>query len=104
MGWTNSNEIGDVISKAWAEEIKSAIVIHDGITTSQAEGRTITFTTPFTSADDYAVEMTWQEWDAGNGELYILGSEKLTNQVTIRNSGSTYGKKFYYRIKAVKSL
>ena len=103
MSWTNTNTTGTVATQAWADETRAAIATDDGITTSNSTtGQTITLNTAVSDVDDYAVELHWQEDPGPNsGYLYV---EKTTTNFTIKNSGTTTGKKIYYRAKAVKTL
>ena len=101
--WTNGNTLGSTATVAWADETRAAIVTNDGITTcNSTTGQTITLTTAVSSVDDYAVELHWQEDPGPNaGYLYPV---KAKDSFSLRNSGSTTGKKVYYRVKTVVGL
>jgi len=101
MAWSETNSVGDTTTQTWADETRAAIATHDGIGTSASIGVTVTFTSAYASVDDYGVCYWWQEFDGGSGELYPV---KSLGSCIIYNSGTTYGKKFYYRIVPVKSL
>jgi len=101
--WTNGNTLGNTATVAWADETRAAIVTDDGITTcNSTTGQTITLNTAVSSVDDYAVSLDWQE-DPGPNAGYLYVTKTISNFV-IYNSGSTTGKKVYYRVKTVKNL
>lgn len=101
--WTNGNTLGSTATVAWADETRAAIATDDGITTSNSTtGQTITLNAAVSSVDDYAVELHWQEDPGPNaGYLYVT---KTTSNFKVQNSGSTTGKKVYYRVKTVVGL
>ena len=103
MGWTNANALKTAATVAWANETRAAIVTDEGITTSNGTaGQTITLNTAVSSVDDYAVELHRQEDPGPNaGYLYVV---KTTTNFSIRNSGTTTGKKIHYRARTVVTL
>lgn len=103
MAWTNTNATGETATEAWADETRAAIVTDEGVTTSNSTtGQTITLNTAVSDVDDYAVELHWQEDPGPNsGYLYVV---KTTSNFSIRNSGTTTGKKIHYRARTVVTL
>lgn len=103
MSWTNGNTLKSVATVDWADETRAAIVTDEGITTSNSTtGQTITLNNAVSDVDDYAVELHWQEDPGPNaGYLYVV---KSTTTFSIRNSGTTTGKKIHYRARTVVTL
>jgi len=101
MAWTNSISAGSTITTNLWQEMREAVAMYDGIGISNSAGVTISFSSPFSSVDDYWVHAVWQEYDSGNGDLKCT---KELNSVLIENTGSIWGKKFHYRIGRVKNL
>jgi hypothetical protein len=100
VSWTATNEAGDSITKAWADETRRAVVLYEGIVAAASTtGVTVTFDSAFGAITDYGVEMHWQEDASTDGGM--LYAEKALGTCDICNSGAGTGYKIFYRVVGI---